>query len=490
MAFMRRSGLLLAAACLTQALLALAPPVPAEAAGPRGLPASRLELGVGSDATQVGWMRSSGVPWKYRYQYLSGGANTQSSWLHWQDPAAPAGQFAADYLSASGGAGYIPFLPYYVLLQSTPSAGADEGARDYSNLNNAATMNAYFAAFKVLMQRAGAYAKPVVVQVEPDFWGFMQGKARSLGVAGADGVPAAVAGSGAADAAAYPNTLAGFGRALLHLRDAYAPNVTMAVHASQWASGTDISTSVSASVNPVAEADRVAAFLATTGAWDLVTTDVDDHDADWWVATGRAGPQYTHWWDPANVKFPNFRRWETWIGEVHARLGLPAMAWQVPVGNTTIADACDQASGSGHYKDNVAEYFLAHPGELAQAGLIAVLFGAGNACQTTPYNDGGFLRRLAASYYSGSPVAIAAPASAAPSPSPTATPEPTPTEAPARPSPSALATRATGARSPDRRPLVAGAAGGAGLLLLAGAGVLLWRRRATRRRAGPPAAGS
>lgn len=74
--------------------------------------------------------------------------------------------------------------------------------------------------------------------------------------------------------------------------------------------------------------------------------------------------QYRHWRDAANVKFPNFHRWESWIGGVRARLGLPAMAWQVPVGNSTISDACDQASGCGHYQDNVAEYFLAHPAEL------------------------------------------------------------------------------------------------------------------------------
>jgi len=486
---MGRSGALLAVAGLAQLVLGLALAQPAAAAGPRGLPTSRLELGVSSDATQVGWMRSSGVPWKYRYQYLSGGANTSGGWLHWQSASAPPGQFAADYLAASGSAGYVPFLPYYVLLQSTPSSGGDEGARDYSNLNNAATMNAYFAAFKVLMQRAGAYGRPVVVQVEPDFWGFMQAKARSLGVAGADGIPAAVATSGAPDVATYPNTVAGFGRALLHLRDAYAPNVTMAVHASEWASGVDISTNVSAGVSAAAEADRTAAFLATTGTWDLVTTDVDDHDADWWVATGKASPQYTHWWDAANAKFPNFHRWESWIGEVRARLGLPAMAWQVPVGNSTIADTCDQASGNGHYKDNVAEYFLAHPAELVQAGLIAVLFGAGNACQTTPYNDGGFLARLAAAYYSGRPAALPA-ATPTPSPSPSATPVPTatPTEVPATPSPSALAVRAAGARTPARQALVAAAAGtAAGLLLVAGVGLWLWRRRraAVRR---PPAA--
>ena len=41
----------------------------------------------------------------------------------------------------------------------------------------------------------------------------------------------------------------------------------------------------------------------------------------------------------------------------------------------------------GHYQDNVAQYFIANAGSLYGAGLIAVLFGAGNQCQTT-YTDG------------------------------------------------------------------------------------------------------
>jgi hypothetical protein len=40
----------------------------------------------------------------------------------------------------------------------------------------------------------------------------------------------------------------------------------------------------------------------------------------------------------------------------------------------------------GHYQDNVAQYFIAHPSDLFAAGLVAVMFGAGNACQTT-YTD-------------------------------------------------------------------------------------------------------
>ena len=56
----------------------------------------------------------------------------------------------------------------------------------------------------------------------------------------------------------------------------------------------------------------------------------------------------------------------------------------MPVGNQyflTMNNTC------GHYQDNVAPYFMSHASDLFSAGLIAVLFGAGNQCQTT-YLDG------------------------------------------------------------------------------------------------------
>jgi len=42
------------------------------------------------------------------------------------------------------------------MLQSTPHTGADEAAKDLSNFNNLATMQAWFADLKLLFQKAGA----------------------------------------------------------------------------------------------------------------------------------------------------------------------------------------------------------------------------------------------------------------------------------------------------------------------------------------------
>jgi hypothetical protein len=43
----------------------------------------------------------------------------------------------------------------------------------------------------------------------------------------------------------------------------------------------------------------------------------------------------------------------------------------------------------GHYQDNRAEYFLGHPGDLAAAGIAAVLFGKANGGQTNYFDDKG-----------------------------------------------------------------------------------------------------
>jgi hypothetical protein len=418
-------------------LVATAPAHDALAAAP--LPADRIHFGVSSGPGDLGWMTGSGVPWRYRYQYLAGGVNTGHGWETWQDPAKPPGQFALDYMRQSA-PGYIPVLTYYELLQSSPASGGDESSRDFSNLNNTATMHAYYTNFILLMQRAATFGGQVVVHVEPDLWGYLQQRAAGHD---ASALSASVQSSGVADLGGIPNTVQGFAGALLHLRDHYAANVVMAVHASMWSSGIDVASNTDPSIDVAALADRTATFLGSAGlssnpwgsTWDVVFNDVDDHDAGWWEAQGADNPSFTHWWDTSNTRFPNFARYLHWVAELHARSGRPQVVWQVPVGNQvflTMNNTC------GHYQDNVAEYFIAHTGDLHAAGLVAVLFGAGNGCQTTNTDaahdgvtnnngqptsdaaggcnacntrtstvsddDGGFLRVAVGAYYAGAPI--------------------------------------------------------------------------------------
>src|SRR5207237_422677 len=110
----------------------------------------------------------------------------------------PAAQFdVVDESSLQVAAGSYRASRAAALPQATPSTGTNESDRDYSNLNNASTMAAYYANFKLLMQTAGSFGKPVVVHVEPDLWGYLEQRA-----AGGDAstVGASVAGSGFAEA--------------------------------------------------------------------------------------------------------------------------------------------------------------------------------------------------------------------------------------------------------------------------------------------------
>src|SRR5579875_1941708 len=175
-------------------------------------------------------MRSqNGTAYAFRYQYLTGGVNTGHGWETWNQPA---GQYATNYMNESYQNGYIPAFAYYeICLSNGVNPGSYCGGhnlqQDTSNIDNPSTMNAYYANWALLMQRIGAFGHPVLVIVEPDFWGFMQNATN--GSDNAADVPASVNSSGYPDAAGFPDTVQGFAWALLHMRDKYAPNAILAL---------------------------------------------------------------------------------------------------------------------------------------------------------------------------------------------------------------------------------------------------------------------
>ncbi len=413
------------------------------------LPTDRLHFGLANGpGTEFDWMVNSGVPWHYRYQYLAGGVNNGSGSTDpcgpnggWQTWNSPAGQFVTDYITASVAHSVIPVFTYYEIVQSNPSPG-NEGA-ELTKISTVCTMQAYWADFTVLMQKVGASGAQVVVHVEPDFWGFMEHQS-----ADPTTLTAVVASSGNADLAGLPNTVAGMGLAFLKLRDKYAPNALLAIHASSWASGVDIASDQRTTVDPAAEADKVIAFINKAGLvgnpsgitpWDVIFNDVADHDAAWYGAASNP-----HWWDRNNVVFPNFTRWLAFMSRMHTDTTLPLVEWQVPVGNQYYET---MNNTDGHYQDNRSEYFLAHPDQLSAAGIVAVLFGKANAGQTNywdekadgitnpapvsswqcnlcnnhasvwPDDDGGFLRVTVGAYYGALPCATASLTANPPSPS-------------------------------------------------------------------------
>ena len=320
--------------------------------------------------------RQNDTSFAFRYQYLTGGVNTGHGWETWN---LPPGQFAASYMQESAEHSYIPTFVYYeICLSNGPHPGSycsgHNIEQDTANLNNPSTMKAYFANWVLMLQTIGAFGQPVLVIVEPDLWGFLQNA--SNGSNNAAEVPASVSSSGFADAAGFPNNAQGFAWALLHMRDKYARNAMLALHASSWAADIDIATYTGTSLDVAAVAQSEAAFLNSAGlsgnpgrvsSWDVLSNDVADYDS--------AQPGGRSWWDRYNRTFPNFARYLDFISllghDTHRRV----VMWQVPIGNQYF----DTMNNSpGHYQDNRSEYILSNVSSFAKAGVIAVLFGPGN----------------------------------------------------------------------------------------------------------------
>lgn len=358
------------------------------------------------------WAPQTGIPFDSVYQYASGDGPGTPGDYHVSTIVAFARIAHAD--------GYLPVLSYFRMdgdkwgPASVPArcTGAclsgDSAKRNLDHLEDPGFMYYYFdgliAAFKALNEQ---YAGPMLMHVEPDLSGYAQMLVNDRTRCDTDCLPtvtaespaallAAVSLSGQADVKDFPNTLQGFFLAVLHLRDLYAPRVSLAYHVSGWATA-DVYRKTTAddktndidqgtvAVDTAALADRVASFAAQAGAstdpslslpgvatsrYDVLFNDVFDHDA----AFGELNGNPARWWDTENVDLPNFARWETFVHRITMDTGLKAVAWQVPLGNTVFYTENDT---KGHYQDNRVQYFFDHIPELAAAGMIGAIFGNG-----------------------------------------------------------------------------------------------------------------
>jgi hypothetical protein len=366
----------------------------------------------------------------FRYQYLAGGVNTGSGWTSWNAN----GDFVTYYVQESVEHAVIPVFTYYMLVQSAPGSTQSEGASVAANLQNTATMTAYYHAAKLFFQRAGAFANTrVVLHIEPDLWGYTQQLATRDN---ASTVPAQVAATGVPELAGLSDDISGFARAISTLRDIYAPNVLLGYHLSIWGTGKDILYSKPSD----AVVDTLAAragqyFLSLQGDFDLVFAEFTDRDTAYKEYV--YGDRGRSWWAAGDFT-RHVRFLSTFVSTTQNRVVL----WQIPYGNTRM-----RAMNNiwNHYQDNRVEWLLddatrAHLDAYLQAGVIALLFGGGAAGTTCacdaasdgvtnpePINgnigwslnsddDGGFFRQKAVDYYAtgasllpaGSPVLTSA----------------------------------------------------------------------------------
>ena len=347
---MRRRRLLLP---LLGALVLAAPASAALPPRPHGWPAT-LQIGLTDSPGGAAALRAS-APFGFRYQYLAGGVNTGHGWSTWN----PNGTFASMYVQDSWAHHVIPVLSYYMLLQSTPSAGG-EAQTDLAHLSDPNVMSAYWNDVRLLFQRVRG-TKPVVVHVEPDLWGYLE-QANDVALASA------------------------FAKQWVALRNQLAPNVILAYHMSGWGTKHDIVYEKPSDATVRAYATQSAAFYNALGArFDVAFEDFSDRDAGFYEK--QQGNANT-WFKPAD-----FHR-HLLYGATFVKLtGLRMVAWQIPLGNTLMAAMNDTW---GHYQDNRVQWLLgtgarAHLQAYVNAGYVGFLFGGGadgTTCACDAQHDG------------------------------------------------------------------------------------------------------
>lgn len=293
---------------------------------------NRFSFGLSVYSSAGDWIvdanKNHDVQWKLGYIYTLPNHENNPDYYTW---------FVKPRTETIKKAGAIPVYTFYQLLQIGQYAGltgSHEADIVKKVLQNASLMHKYFTNFIKLLSYTKTITSKAVMHIEPDSWGFMWWAMGIEGNNNANSIMVEVAGSGHPDVAGFPNTAAGLAKALLALRDKYAPNFYMAFHTSNFRVGT--------------RPEVVVDFLKDCGQWDLLVTEHPHNELD-----------TSTWWKPwdENRVVTNLN----WAKTITDSLRLPMLIWQAPIGSTDY-----------HMLGNSTDLSMLK--RFTQAGIVGLLF--------------------------------------------------------------------------------------------------------------------
>ena len=337
----------------------------AQLAAKLGLP-SRFLVGLGSQAgvSTITAVQQQSLKVDIYDAYLAG------EWPTWN---APPCDYVCVVMDAANSIGAIPMYTYYQM--------ANNGDGNISVVNDATFMATYWSRLKLLFQDIATLKTPALVNVEPDFWGYVE-----LNAPGHDPTQMAVVVSSNPDCATLPNTITGYTGCVLAMARKYASNAYIGFPPSSWGGNS---------------AADVVAFMNAAGAQkaDFIVEQTLDRDAGCFEVMpepsdcARGGTGY--YWDESNQTHPNFQDHLAEAQAYHTGIGnLPIIWWQTPEG----VPSSTPGGTVGHYRDNRVHYFLTHPDEMVAAGGLGVVFSNGDGNQTSVSTDGGQFKSLDGAY--------------------------------------------------------------------------------------------
>ena len=334
---------------------------------------ARLQIGLGSGQS-IQDMQNQGIHPDIVDNYLVGVG--PGSWPDWNTDGAYV-TYTAQKDLANGA------TPMFTLYQM-----ASRGDGNLSGINDPSFMNSYWSQVRTMYDRINALNTPVLVNLEPDFWGYVYSQAPNH-----DATQMAAVVNNQPECSWMPNTAAGIGMCLVSMARWHAPKALIGFPAAFWNAGTDVIAKEMQAVG----ADRADFIVAQTSDRDagcLEAAAVDE-------CKGRTGPFYL---DENNVNTPNFHQQQNQWSAYRDALGngLPILWWQTPLGVPS-----DTPGGTPtHYRDNHVDYMLRNAWEYGGMHTFAIVFGGGGTYSTTINSDGGQFSRLFGQYISSGGVGV------------------------------------------------------------------------------------
>lgn len=327
----------------------------------------RLQVGLGSGQSTDD-MKAQNIRPDIVDTYLVGVG--QNAWPNWNTD----GAYVTYTAQRVQGMGATPMFTLYQM--------ASNGDGNISGINDATFMNSYWSQVRMMYDRINALGTPVLVNLEPDFWGYVWSKAPNH-----DPAQLAASVNNQQECSWLPNTAAGIGMCLVSMGRWHAPKALLGFPPSFWTGTPDVIGK---------EMQAVGANQA-----DFIVAQAGDRDAGCLEAAavgecmGRTGTFYL---DENNVQTPNFHQEQNKVAAYRDALGngLPILWWQTPLGVPS-----DTPGGTpNHYRDNHVDYMLRNPWEYGGLHTFAIVFGGGGAYSTNINTDGGQFARLFGQYLS------------------------------------------------------------------------------------------
>jgi hypothetical protein len=327
----------------------------------------RLQIGLGAGQS-INDMKAQGIHSDIIDTYLVGVGS--GSWPYWNTN----GAYITYTAQADQAYGATPMFTLYQMASN--GDGNEKGIADQTFMNN------YWSQVRLMYDRINDLNTPVLVNLEPDFWGYVYAQAPSH-----DPTQMAAVVNNQPECSGLPNTAAGVGMCLISMGRWHAPKALLGFPPAFWNAAPDV----------------VAKEMQAVGAHrtDLTVAQNSERKesclelAAVAECTGRTGPFYR---DENNINTPNFHQEQAQVSTYRNALGngLPILWWQTPLGVPS-----DTPGGTpGHYRDDHADYMLKYPWEYGGISTFAIVFSGGGTYSTSINTDGGQFARLFGHYLS------------------------------------------------------------------------------------------